>query len=305
VVSLNRGFLDIWEIRAEDGEVDPVQAAIDGPDRFLAQSILRVKDAEGFLNRIRELYADPTASDQCEIELLDGRTLERYSAGVLGKAGSYLGRVWFFRDISERKIAHERLQNAYKTVETLAATDALTGLANRRRFEEVLNNEWRRGLRDRRPLALLMIDADRFKLYNDTYGHPRGDNCLKQIAEAAQDVVGRPGDLVARYGGEEFAVILPNTDSEGAMLVANEICRAMRMRQLPHSGGPSGIVTVSVGCSVIVPAFGRHAANLVELADAALYEAKHRGRNQACDSSEALSDREGKTLGLIPSEKHA
>ena len=115
-------------------------------------------------------------------------------------------------------------------------TDALTGLANRRRFDQYLATEWRRSMRDRQPLSLLMLDVDEFKIYNDTYGHQRGDSCLKQIAEACMDVVSRPGDLVARFGGEEFVVVLPNTQNEGALLIAGEICEALRSRRLPHSG---------------------------------------------------------------------
>ena len=193
------------------------------------------------------------------------------------------------RDITERKRAEQQLQEAYNALEALAVTDALTGLANRRRFDQCLTSEWRRGLRDRKPLSLLMIDADLFKSYNDTYGHLRGDSCLRQIAEAALDVVARPGDLVARFGGEEFAVILPNTDSEGALDVAGEICAALRSRKLPHSGNPFGIMTVSVGCATLIPSFGLHSVNLIEFADEALYKAKKEGRNRVCCGSEISS----------------
>lgn len=199
------------------------------------------------------------------------------------KAGAPSGILNIVRDVTERKVAEKQLQDAYHAVETLAATDPLTGLANRRRFDLVLNSEWRRGLRDHTPLSLLMIDADLFKSYNDTYGHPRGDSCLKQIAEAAQDVIARPGDMVARFGGEEFAVILPNTSREGALELGRKICEAMEDRKLPHSGNPIGFVTVSVGCATMAPLFGRHAVTLIELADEALYTAKRRGRNRACD----------------------
>jgi diguanylate cyclase (GGDEF)-like protein/PAS domain S-box-containing protein len=187
------------------------------------------------------------------------------------------------RDITERKVAERIVQDAYRALEALAATDSLTGLANRRSFDQALNHEWRRGLREQRPLSLLMIDADLFKAYNDEYGHPRGDLCLKQIAEAVREVISRPGDLVARLGGEEFVVILPETESDGAMQLSEEICEEMRRRRLSHNGSPIGMVTVSVGCATMVPAFGQHAVNLIELADSALYEAKRRGRNQVCN----------------------
>jgi len=197
------------------------------------------------------------------------------------------------RDVTERKLAERKLQEAYKALEALAGTDALTGLANRRRFDETLSGEWRRGLRDHRDLSMLMIDADFFKSYNDCYGHMRGDGCLKQIAEAAQDVVARPGDLVARFGGEEFAVILPNTDAVGAMQLAVEITEAMRGKRLPHKGNPSGIVTVSIGCATMAPAFGMHAVNLIERADEALYMAKRTGRDRVCDGSSIASEAGG------------
>jgi diguanylate cyclase (GGDEF)-like protein/PAS domain S-box-containing protein len=196
--------------------------------------------------------------------------------------GAPTGILNMVRDISERKQAEQKLQEAYKAVETLAITDALTGLANRRQFDLCITNEWRRGLRDRNPLAMLLIDVDLFKSYNDTYGHVRGDSCLKQIAEAALDVVARPGDLVARFGGEEFAVILPNTGCEGALQVANDICDGVRRRNLEHSTNPLGVLTISVGCASMVPSLGQQAINLIELADEALYTAKRNGRNQVC-----------------------
>jgi len=201
---------------------------------------------------------------------------------VTGKPSGILNIV---REVTERKMAEERLQDAYKALEELAATDSLTGLANRRRLEEALNSEWRRALRDHSNLSLLMIDADFFKSYNDCYGHMRGDSCLKQIAEAVQDIAGRPGDLVARFGGEEFAVILPNTDAAGAMQLALKINEAMRGKRLPHRGNPGGIVTLSIGCATIAPSFGLHAVNLIERADEALYLAKRSGRDQACDGT--------------------
>ncbi len=185
------------------------------------------------------------------------------------------------REITQRKLAEQKLAEAYHAVEAMAITDALTGLANRRRLDQYLTTEWRRGMRERNPMSLVLIDADLFKSYNDAYGHLRGDNCLKQIAEAIQDVVSRPGDLVARFGGEEFAVVLPNTPAAGAHRVANDICASMRSRQLPHAANPAGIVTISAGYATLVPALGQHAMTLIDCADRALYEAKAGGRNCA------------------------
>jgi diguanylate cyclase (GGDEF)-like protein/PAS domain S-box-containing protein len=204
-------------------------------------------------------------------------SLRVYRDPATGRPIGYLNLV---RDISERKRSEEHLQSAYRAMETLVVVDALTGIANRRRFDDSLATEWRRALREGSKLSLLLIDADHFKRYNDTYGHVRGDSCLKQIAEAALDVVLRPGDLVARYGGEEFAVVLPGTDEVGAKAVAEDICQAVRNRRLPHEGNAPGIVTVSIGCATIIPQRGKTSQDLIESADQALYRAKGRGRNR-------------------------
>lgn len=243
-------------------------------DKHRAESAVQTlrEGAEGDIIEVRIRKRD---GDYVWVEA----SLRMVRDAVTGLPSGILNTV---RDITERKRAEEQLREAYHAVEALALTDGLTGLANRRRFDQYLASEWRRGMRDHQPLSVLMIDADMFKAYNDTYGHTRGDSCLKQIAEAAMDVVGRPGDLVARFGGEEFVVVLPNTESEGAVQVAHEICEALRGRRLPHSGSTAGIVTVSVGCATLVPQFGKHAPDVVEMADRALYKAKHSGRNQVC-----------------------
>lgn len=195
------------------------------------------------------------------------------------------GILVIVRDISERKIAEELLMQAHAAVERIAIVDALTGVANRRRFDESLKAEWHRAMRDRAPLSLLFLDVDHFKLYNDSYGHVRGDSCLRQIAESAQQVVSRPGDLLARYGGEEFAVLLPGTPSEGAMKVAADICEGLRSLSLAHFANEPGIVTISIGCATIVPELGQQSQMLIEIADLALYSAKRGGRNQVCNGN--------------------
>jgi len=201
--------------------------------------------------------------------------------------GRPIGFLNLVRDITERKRSEEHLHSAYRAMETLVVVDALTGIANRRRFDDALTTEWRRGLREGNKLSLLLIDADHFKRYNDNYGHVRGDSCLKQIAESALDVVLRPGDLVARYGGEEFAVILPGTDEAGARNVAEDICDSLRNRRLPHEGNAPGIVTVSIGCATIIPQRGKSTQDLIEAADQALYRAKARGRNRVIVAGES------------------
>jgi diguanylate cyclase (GGDEF)-like protein/PAS domain S-box-containing protein len=288
VVSYNQRFSELWGISQTAIPETEARGSVLMPDeRLLSSVVSRVADPRGFRRRVQELYANPDAIDACEIELVDGRTLGRYSTCVRSDDGRYLGRVWFFRDISEHKAAQGKLEDAYRAVEVLAATDPMTGLANRRLFDQSLSGEWRRALRDHAPLSLLMIDADLFKSFNDTYGHMQGDDCLKMIADAAAEVVRRPGDLVARFGGEEFTVILPNTERDGALAIAEQISSAIRARGIRHQGNPLGIVTVSVGCATMFPALGWNEVNLIEMADAALYRAKGAGRNRVCADAES------------------
>jgi diguanylate cyclase (GGDEF)-like protein/PAS domain S-box-containing protein len=191
-----------------------------------------------------------------------------------------IGFVNVVRDVSNRKAAEDELTTAFRLVENLAMVDGLTGIANRRQFDETMDREWRRAMRDGSLLSLLMIDVDHFKRYNDIYGHVLGDACLRQIAVAAQGVIHRSSDLFARYGGEEFAVVLPNTDRNGAQLVAEQIRRAVEVCGLPHSGNPHGMVTVSIGCATQTLSHDSDSTSLIEAADQAMYQAKSAGRNR-------------------------
>lgn len=159
-------------------------------------------------------------------------------------------------------------------------TDALTGLANRRRFNDALADEWMRALRARCPLGLAMIDIDSFKLYNDHYGQQGGDACLQLVVQSM--TTGRRGgsDLVARYGGEEFAVLLPCTDMHCSGLVAERIRAAVEALAAPHARSTNGIVTISVGVTSFVPTSSTKPTDLIAAANAALYEAKRAGRNR-------------------------
>ncbi len=173
------------------------------------------------------------------------------------------------------------LQERTTELEMLASTDALTGLANRRTFEEVLAQRWRWLGREQEPLALLMCDIDHFKAYNDTLGHAAGDRCLQQVAEALLKAVQRPMGLVARHGGEEFAVILCEADTLGATAVARRIRRALHEIGIGHPSSPtSKRVTLSIGVASTVPTRTRDPHTLLETADSALYEAKQKGRDR-------------------------
>lgn len=175
----------------------------------------------------------------------------------------------------------EELKAANERLETLSVTDALTGIANRRRFDEVLASEWSRAARAGHPLAVALLDIDWFKRYNDHYGHPAGDECLRRVAAVLRDQVCRIGDLVARYGGEEFAFIAPASNGEDALAIARRICLALENLALSHQPSEFGCVSCSIGVAALTPAEGRSPDQLVKAADEALYRAKEQGRNRA------------------------
>ncbi len=162
----------------------------------------------------------------------------------------------------------------------LARFDQLTGLANRRHFDETLAGEWQRALRLRGEMALVIFDVDEFKPYNDHYGHPGGDACLRRLAAAARELVHRHGDLVVRLGGEEFGILLPLTPASGASVVADMLRQAIENLKLPHAPGTTHpVITISAGVASLRPDSGRRPEDLVQAADAALYQAKRAGRN--------------------------
>ena len=173
------------------------------------------------------------------------------------------------------------LEQANNRLEAMAVTDFLTELANRRRFEETLRNEWARAERTWQFMAVIMLDVDNFKKFNDHYGHLAGDECLRKVAMALKENTGRAGDLCARYGGEEFCVLAVSTDVRGAKTVAEKIRRAVQDLHVPHEGSVFGVVTVSAGCAAAVPGSGQSPEDLIREADLALYEAKNQGRNRS------------------------
>jgi phosphoserine phosphatase RsbU/P len=180
------------------------------------------------------------------------------------------------------KQSNEELSRATEALEKLVNTDGLTQIANRRHFDNRLQQEWLRLFREQHSLSLLLFDVDYFKRYNDSYGHQLGDKCLIKLAQAAQAVVCRSGDVVARYGGEEFVVILPNTDVQGAIIVAERIHAAIQDLAIPHQASEvSNIVTISLGITSLIPISTLSPASLIEQADQALYRAKQQGRNQS------------------------
>lgn len=200
------------------------------------------------------------------------RYLAADASPIFDSGGKLVAVVETLRDVTDEKRAQVAL-------EQLATRDGLTGLANRRCFDDTLLAEWQRALRNQQPLSLLMVDVDNFKQYNDAYGHLGGDECLQRIASAVSSEM-RANDLVARYGGEEFAVILPDQSLKGAAIVAERIrCRVEQLR-LPNLGSKQHVVTVSIGAATALVAPDNDPSQLVATADSALYRAKHMGRNR-------------------------
>ncbi|CAI0740403.1 Bacteriophytochrome cph2 [Serratia entomophila] len=212
-----------------------------------------------------------------------------FTIGGLSLLGILLAMGWvLLRQIrhsvqTEAELTHTRdqLTTINQMLEELALLDGLTGLANRRQFDIALKNELTRASRNYRSVALLMLDIDCFKQYNDIYGHVAGDHCLQQIGQTLKGLARRSNDVLARYGGEEMGIILPDTDAQGALIFAERVINAVRELQIPHQGNPHGIVTISIGiCAKVPHMYNDTPISFIDLADSALYEAKKQGKNR-------------------------
>lgn len=236
-----------------------------------------------------------TVSANTEIHLGDGRWLEaRVRPSDDGTSFTVVS------EITAAKRAEAALQEMNTQLDALAKTDALTGLANRRAFDEALAFEFGRNLRVGGDLSLFIADVDWFKAYNDTYGHPQGDECLKAIGATLRQVLKRASDVPARYGGEEFVALLLETDATGALVLAEAFRQAVRDLKIPHSGSERGFVTVSVGVATSVANAIGSQAQLVQRADEALYSAKAAGRDRTHQASPEADDDRLRLVGVKP-----
>lgn len=238
-----------------------------------------------------ELYVNHTAPSStgtglraenwCTMPRAGTRLYLAIDAGpIFDDQGNLIAVVETLRDMTAHKEAQMVLEN-------LATHDSLTNLANRRFFDEHLKNEWLRAQRDQLPISMIVADIDYFKRYNDYYGHQQGDECLRHVASIMHQTVMRPADVVARYGGEEFAIIMPNTNLNGARVVAERICQQINASELPHPTSEiSQHVTVTMGIASLVPEHAQSSDVLFAAADAALYGAKAAGRNRVGSAPE-------------------
>lgn len=213
-----------------------------------------------------------------EVLMGDGRHLAVRNRPVAG-----LGFVSVVSDVTEFRRNETQLAVLTRKLQILATTDDLTGLINRRLFDELFEREMARSIRNETPISVLMIDVDNFKAYNDIYGHQAGDRCLRIVGRTLKTTVGRATDIVARYGGEEFCIVLPDTDEAGATLIASHLRQAILSANVPHEGSPVGRVSFSIGVASFHDAGGETTcAALLSRADEALYDAKRTGRNRVC-----------------------
>lgn len=202
-------------------------------------------------------------------------------SSIVDEVGEVTNYVAIFSDITDRKRFEQELQAANEKLKRLSSVDGLTNIANRRYFEEFFQREWALAIRNNAPLSIIMIDVDHFKIYNDTYGHQEGDECLKIVASTLSKTIKRPTDLVARYGGEEFVVVLPQTDSDGALVVAEQLREHVARLMIEHINSKScSFVSISLGIATVIPDATMHREDLLHRADQGLYMAKRQGGNR-------------------------
>lgn len=264
IVSFNQKFQDMWRIPDEI-----VESRDD--DRAVGFIVDQLADPEQFLRKVRELYDRPAAESYDVLQFTDGRVFERHSQPQRGSDDKIFGRVWSFRDVSERERAQEQLRR-------LADRDALTGLFNRRRFEQEISRQVTQAERYGTPGAVLLLDFDDFKYVNDSLGHRAGDSLIKSVAEVLRDRV-RDSDVLARIGGDEFAVLLPHAHAEQAKLAAEGLLEALR-RHRAVFGGQRVRVTASIGVAPVAHPQVQTGEELLVEADAAMYDAKEAGRDR-------------------------
>jgi diguanylate cyclase (GGDEF)-like protein len=268
-----------YEVIVAKGGLAAVETAIERqPDLILLDVVM--PDIDGF-EVCRRLRAEER-TQRIPIVFITG-----LNAVEDERRGLELGAIDFITKPIQAPIVRLRVRNHLELkryrdfLEDLSLVDGLTGIGNRRRFDEFLTREWRRSRRARTPLALILIDVDYFKPFNDFYGHAAGDDCLREVAATIAMLVRRPGDLCARYGGEEFVAILPYTDLAGARILGERIRDAVMALEIPHAGSTvAPHVTISLGVAATDPAVAQEAEALLREADRRLYEAKTAGRNR-------------------------
>jgi diguanylate cyclase (GGDEF)-like protein len=229
----------------------------------------------------RKLKSEEKTKDIPIIFVTANNQEEDESSGLKEGVVDYITKPVRPSIVKARVRIHLELKCYRDHLKTLSTIDGLTGVANRRKFDESIEIEWRRARRNQSPLSLIMMDIDFFKAYNDHYGHLAGDECLRKLACELNEICRRPADLLARYGGEEFVMLLPEVDSKGAAMVANRVQEKIKSIAIPHAhSGVAGYVTLSMGVASMIPGDNQTLFDLINSADNLLYAAKRSGRNQ-------------------------
>jgi len=248
------------------------------PDLILLDAVMPGMDGYAVC---KELFASPDTSDIPVIFVTALKSPEDETRALGAGAADFISKPVNAAVVRARVRTQLTVKRQRDALRALILLDALTGVANRRAFDERLEAEWRRCGRAQLAVSLLLVDIDHFKLYNDHYGHQAGDNTLVEVARAMQRAAGRTQDLVARYGGEEFAILLPQLDTAGATGVARRLMHELEMLDLPHAASPTERrLTVSIGIASMVPGEHSQPPDLIQVADALLYQAKAGGRNR-------------------------
>jgi diguanylate cyclase (GGDEF)-like protein len=264
---------------AKSGKEGLSRAAMDKPDLILLDILMPELNGFEVLQQLKESVDTNTIP----VIIITGLEDEEHE-----EKGFHFGAVDYIRKpfkdaiVKARVKTHIQIIHHLRTIERLGMIDGLTNIPNRRCFNDHINMEWWRAMREQKPLSFMMMDVDEFKTYNDTYGHPQGDALLQTIAQILSAATMRSTDLAARLGGEEFGILLPNTELDAALKIAEKIRATVAATQIPTADGEITAVTISIGVVSLIPSDGITMEAFIAKADSNLYTAKKNGRNQVC-----------------------